>query len=310
MERSAGGRQPIKATRARVEEAIAELGFRPDGLARSLRLRRSHTVALIIPDITNPFFPVLARGLEDELSRSGYRTFICNTDGERNQELEFAWEVFHRRVDGIAIVALALEAADVAPLIELSMPFVSIGGHLDHASVDVVAPDDEQGAYDATMHLVRRGASRVAMIKGARGSGTDRVAGYRRALREAGLSNDGRLLVHGDWTRAGGARALQLLLAAEEPPEGVFCANDLMAIGALSVAREAGVAIPQDLALVGYDDIDAAVLVHPSLTTVLNPAYETGAAAAQFLLDRMARGYEGERRRAVLPCQLIVRDSA
>jgi LacI family transcriptional regulator len=305
------GRRPVAPeTRARVERAVEELGYRPNSFARSLRLRRSHTVALIIPDITNPFFPVLARGFEDELNASGYRTFICNTDAKREQELAFAWEAFHRQVDGIAIVALAIDAADVIDLIDRGVPLISIGGHLHHPGVDVVVADDETGAYDATTHLLRRGCERVAMIRGSEGTGTERVQGYLRALDDDGVPRDPQLMIEGDWTGSGGGAAMMRLLSLPDPPDGVFCANDLMAIGALSAARDAGLRVPDDLAVVGYDDIEAAALVHPALTTVLNPAYGTGAVAARLLLDRMTGAAGGERRRTVLPCKLIVRATA
>jgi LacI family transcriptional regulator len=305
------GRRPVAPkTRARVQTAVEQLGYRPDSVARSLRLRRSHTVALIIPDITNPFFPVLARGFEDELNASGYRTFICNTDAKREQELAFAWEAFNRRVDGIAIVALAIQTDDVIDLLGKGIPLISIGGHLDHPEVDVVVSDDEAGAYEATVHLLERGCERVGMIRGTEGSGTERVEGYLRALREAGVRHDPELLVKGDWTGLGGAGALMRLLSLPAPPDGVFCANDIMAIGALSAARDAGLRVPDEVAIVGFDDIDAAALVHPPLSTVLNPAYETGAVAARLLQERMTDGAEPVRRRSVLPCKLIVRATA
>jgi len=304
-------RPVASGTSARVELAVAELGYRPDGLARSLRTRRSHTVALIIPDITNPFYPVLARGLEDSLAQVGYRTFVCNTDAEEEQELEYISDAFHRRVDGVVLVTFCLTADRLPRVLESGMPLVSIGGEIiDHPRVDVVRADDERGAFDATSHLIRRGHRNIAMIQGPEGSGLPRNQGYRRAMEAAGIPFDPRRTRAGGWTRSGGAKAMQDLLLMEPAPNAVFCGNDLMAIGAMDTARDAGLVIGRDLALVGYDDIEAAALVHPGLTTMLNPAYDTGRVAGELLLERMTGGYQGERRSVVLPCRLIERESS
>jgi LacI family transcriptional regulator len=307
------GKRPVNPdTRESVEAAIAELGFRPNGLARSLRTRRSHTVALLIPDITNPYYPVLARGLQDSLVASGYHAFLCNTDADRSQELEFLDDVAQRRVDGIAMVPFQISTDDLEDVVEASIPIVSISPHIEHPQADQVTTDDVEGATDATLYLVARGHSTVAMIGGPPGlpPSDRRLAGYRRALERSGRPFDDRFLAEGDFTRRGGRRAMQTLMRLEPRPTAVLCANDLMAIGAMDSARELGCSIPDDMALVGYDDIEAAALVTPALTTVLNPAYEMGHAAGRLLLERMADGYSGRPRRVVIPHRLIERESA
>lgn len=303
------GNRPVAApTRERVERTIDELGFRPNGLARSLRIKRSDTVALIIPDISNPFYPVLARGLDDAMS-GRYRTYICNTDAVRERELEFAADVSDRHVDGMVIVAFQIGAPDLRHILDLGMPIVSLGGSVDDRRVDVVLTDDEHGAFEATRHLILRGHKRVGMIRGAEGTDLQRFTGYRRALETKGVPFDPELTAIGDWTRPGGSRAMRALLAVPDPPTAFFSANDLMAIGAMDAAREAGLSLPGDLALVGYDDIEAAALVSPPLTTVVNPAYEAGRAAGRLLADRMTGGYMGERREVVLHSRLVERGS-
>lgn len=305
-----GNRTVAVATRERVSRAIDELAYRPDGLARSLRTKRSHMVAFILPDITNPWYPVVARGLEDGLGGAGYRTFVCNTDGRREQELEFVTDVYNRRVDGVAIVSFHVRADEIGPILDDGVPFVSVGGGMiDHPHVDIVMADDERGAFDATMRLVRGGRTRIAMIQGAGDPAQERNAGYRRALRESGIAGERRWTATGGWTRHGGAAAMLRLLADDAQLDGVFCGNDLMAIGAMDALRSGGRSVPDDVAVVGYDDIEAAALVTPGLTTVLNPAYETGATAGRLLLERMRDGYEGERRIEVLPCRLVERES-
>ena len=306
------GKRPVGAdTRARVERAIEDLNYRPNAIARSLRTRQSHIAALVIPDITNPFFPVLARGFEDALNDAGYRTFVCNTDSVRAKEIDFISEVLARRADGLAMVSRHVHARDVAALLDAGVGLVTIGSLIvDHPLVDVVMGDDERGAADATTYLVERYGPRVACISGSAEGPQAREVGYRRALASARLETDGALVAEGDWTRSGGAEAMHALMHAPEPPRAVFCANDLMALGALDVAHELGLAVPDDVALLGYDDIEWASLIRPPLTTVLNPAYDTGRAAAGLLLDRIVGGYTGARRILRISCNLIVRESA
>lgn len=303
------GNRPVSSdTRTRVELAIDELGYRPDGIARSLRTRRTHMVALIIPDITNPFYPALARGLEQEMGGSGYRAFICNSDGETEQELGFLAEVCDRRVDGIVLDSFHLTEEDVRDVTGGHVPVVWIGDSPDaHPEVDSVRPDDEHGAFEATMHLVERGHRAIAMIDGPAGSGTSRRHGYLRALTHAGLTPTPASPLRSDWTRGAGARALPRLMAGVPRPTAVFCSNDRTAIGVLDAAHDVGIPVPDDLAVVGFDDIEEAAMTTPPLTTVANPARETGRAAGRLLRDRMSGSYRGAARAVTLPASLVVR---
>jgi LacI family transcriptional regulator len=305
------GHRPVApTTRERVERAIADLGYRPDGLARSLRTRRSHLVSLIVPNIANPYYTALARGLDRGLEAAGYRVVICNTDGDSERELDFVVDMCDRRVDGIVLDSFSASETSIRQLTGRGVPVVWIGAEtVDHPGVDTVKADDERGAYEATRHLMTASRHRVAMIEGTPGSGTPRNDGYRRALSDAGLGLDPQRIAHGEWTRDGGARATRTLLERTDP-DAVFCANDLMAIGALDVLRTLGRTVPDDVALAGFDDIEAAAMVTPPLTTVANPADATGAEAARLLAERMVGGYEGPPRHVVLPCTLVVRASS
>ena len=306
------GNRPVSSgTRARVETAIAELGYRPDGIARSLRTRRTHMVALIIPDITNPFYPILARGLERALDGRGYRAFICNSDGETERELDFLAEVCDRRVDGIVIDSFHLTARDVEDITRNEIPVVWVGDAAPtHPALDSVRSDDEHGAFEATTHLISRGHRSIAIVDGPEGSGTARRDGYLRALSQAGIARAPELAVRCDWTRAGGAGALDGLLSAASPPTAVFCSNDLSAIGAIDAARDRGLDVPGDLAIVGFDDIEEAAMTTPPLTTVRNPAFETGETAGTLLADRMSNAFDGAARTIRLAAPLIVRASS
>jgi LacI family transcriptional regulator len=305
-----GNRIVGAATREQVQEAVRKLGYRPNIVARNLRTRRSHMIAVIVPDITNPFYGVLVRGLADAADGFDYGTYVCNTDALVERERKFLEDVLDRGVDGI--VMAAVDVADEAALnpARFGIPMVSVGESIDHPRVDRVTADDEAGSRAATLHLVAAGASRVATIQGPAGSGRSRVQGYRRALSESGRPYDETLVRHGDWTRQGGREAMRALMDVKPRPDAVFCANDLMAIGGMDVARERRLTIPADVALVGFDDIEAAALVSPTLTTVSNPSYDAGRVAGDLLLGRMRGDYTGDSRTVVLPCPLVQRESA
>ena len=304
------GNRPVAAsTRDRVEAAIGELGYRPDGLARSLRTRRTNMVALVIPDITNPFYPFLARGLDDGLDGS-YRTFIFSTDAKPEREREFLREIADRSADGIVIDSFTMDV-DVMATTLPEIPLVRVGiSVIDDPHFDTVHAEDERGAALATKHLIDRGHRRIAMIQGPQGAGAHRNLGYLNELDAAGMTPDPELVLAGEWTRLGGHRAAIHLLSLKVPPTAIFCANDLMALGALDACRERGKHIPGDVAIVGFDDIDAARMVSPALTTVTNPAYETGLLAGVLLRERMTGDYTGRPRTVTLPCRLMQRSTS
>jgi LacI family transcriptional regulator len=345
------GKRPVgSTTRERVEGAVRQLGYRPNIVARNLRTKRSYMIAIVVPDITNPYYTVLARGLADRVEGAGYATYVCNTDASARRERKFVQDVLDRGVDGLVMASVrraastvgateagATEAggteaggteaggteaggtevsgretgaaAEIARTVRLGTPIVCLGDSIDHPEVDRVTADDASGSRAATRHLLSAGARRIAMIQGSAGEGLSRVRGYHQALTEAGRTPEPALERDGQWTRAGGRGAMRSLLAADARPDAVFCANDLMAIGAMDAARELGLSIPHDLALVGFDDVDAAAMVTPALTTVRNPSYDAGCAAADLLLSRMFGQHTASRRTVVLPCRLIPRAS-
>lgn len=305
------GKRVVNATtREVVMEAIRELGYRPNHVARNLRTRQSHMIAIVVPDITNPFYAVLTRGLADAVDAAGYGTYVCNTDGQHERERKFFDDVMDRGVDGI-VFASGETASDITfgPA-EAATPIICIGDHLDHPLCDAITPDDEAGSREATAFLTARGYRRIAMIQGPQRYGSQRTAGFRAAMQAAKHKVAAELMVRGDWTRKGGYQAMRTLMALDSPPDAVFCANDLMAIGALDVAHELDLEVPGDVAIMGFDDVDAATIVTPQLTTVRNPAYEAGSTAGDLLLSRLSRRYTGAGRTVVLPCPLVVRGTA
>jgi len=309
-----GKRLVAAATKQRIMQAIEELGYRPNSAARQLRTNRSRMVAVIVPDITNPYYSVLTRGLADVVGAADaghdYGTYVCNTDGSLERERRYLHDVLDRGVDGIVVASVNLAAEPDLARRRLGTPVVCIGGEYDDRDADMVTADDRAGAEAATAHLLSRGAKRVAMIRGAPDAGVGRDRGYVAALTAAGHPVREEWIVRGHWTRAGGQEAMRTLMSRRPRPDAVFCANDLMAIGAIDVAHELGLRVPDDVAVVGFDDVDAATIVRPPLTTVRNPAYETGEEAGRLLLDRMRGVYTGSGRTVVLPCPLVVRESA
>jgi LacI family transcriptional regulator len=303
-----GNRAVAPATRERVQRSIQALGYRPSWPARSLRTSQTHMVAVIVPDLTNPFYPTLARGLEAGLESGGYRAFICSSDGHPDRERAYLREVCDRGVDGIVLDSFHLTVDDLHHATGERLPVVWIGGsQFEHPGVDSVRSDDERGAHRATRHLIERGHRRIAMLDGPVGAGAARRNGYRRALADAGLHPHPEPPPRTDWTRAGGRAAAEKILGLDPPPTAVFCSNDLTAIGVLDAAASARLAVPQDLAVVGFDDIEPASLLTPPLTTVINPAFETGFEAGRLLGERMRGAYAGPARTVTLPSPLVIR---
>jgi len=306
-----GKRIVAVSTRGAVHDAIRTLGYRPNNVARSLRTRRSQMVAVVIPDITNTFYSVLTRGLADTVDEAGYGTYVCNTDGLFDREAKFLEDILDRGADGVVLATVDEASQGALNAAAMGVPVVCVGEALDHPRIDVVTADDEVGSYAVTRHLLERGVRRMAMIEGPTATGANRIAGFQRALDDSGKDADPALVVAGDWTRHGGYTAMRQLLAVPQRrrPDAVFCANDLMAIGALDALHEAGLEVPGEVAVGGFDDVDAATIVSPALTTAFNPAYDTGVNAGRLLISRLNGEYDGDGRTVVLPCPLVVRDS-
>lgn len=306
-----GKRNVAPESQLRVLAAIEALQFRPNALASGLRSQRTRTVSLIIPDITNPYYPMLARGIQDALAAEKYHVFLGSTDAQLDLEREFISDGVALRVAGMILVTFGAMVEDVQGALAAHIPLVSLGGRIDHPDIDIVATDDCQGAFTAVNYLLGCGHRRIGFIGNINERPLEaRFAGYCQALQDAGLSVDARYCIPGDFTRSDGERAITKLLDLSSPPSAVFCANDLMAIGVLHTAHLRGLRVPDELAIVGYDDIDAASLVIPPLTTVVNPAYDMGRQAGMLLLERITESCEGPRRKVVVPYRFVQRQSA
>jgi LacI family transcriptional regulator, galactose operon repressor len=305
------GNRPVSpATRRKVERVMEELGYRPNFFARALNSKKTHTVALIVRDLTNPFYPALARGLQTAVAAADQVVMLFDASAGSALTRTFVDEAVQRRVDGVVVAGGEVETV-LEVLRDAGVAVVAVGSMVSGKPVDWVSADDMRIGHDATAHLHDAGHTRIATICGPPTTepGRTRLAGYTQALADLGLAADPDLIVAGDWTRESGAAALRQLLALAQRPTAVFCANDLMAIGALDAALEAGLSVPSDLALMGVDDIDAANLVRPALTTVRIPAEEIGRAAGDLLLQRIAEEDASAHRHVLVQHSLIPRQS-
>ena len=299
------------ATRHRVERAIQELGYVPNVVARSLRSKRTQSLALILPDITNPFWTTVARGVEDAAQNSGYSVFLCNTDENCAKQLRYLDLVASRRVDGVIIAPCDSDAANVSILRDREIATVIVDRRVEGWEVDSVRGDSYGGAQALVRHLISLGHRRIAMISGPGRTSTaeDRVAGYLTALMEASVAPDPRLIKQGEFRAAAGERLTHELLAEGLNPTAVFAANNAIALGVIRAVGQRGLRIPHNIALVCFDDFDEASHLLPFLTVAVQPAYDMGVNAAQLLLGRIETGQALEPRHVVLPTRLIIRHS-
>ena len=297
--------------RERVITTMRELDYEPNLVARGLRSNRTNLIALIIPDITNPYFPEVARGVQDVVNEHDYVGILCNTDRDGAQERRFLHMLYRQHVEGIILNPAGVTADDLLPIQESGVHIVLLGRQIDHPSFDIVMIDDQQAAQEMVSYLIKRGHRRIAHLGGSRpNSGRLRHQGYVQALEEHGLSFDANLVVDCPWTQRGGYDAIHHLLQRRPLPTAVFAANDLMAIGAMLGIQDAGLRVPDDIAVAGFDNIDEAACVTPALTTVHQPKYEMGKMLAEVLFRRLRKEAPYEAHRSILPYSLEIRASA
>lgn len=297
-------------TRERVLAAMDALNYRPNALARSLRQGKTNTLGLVLPDSANPFFAEISRSIEDEAFKKGYSVFLCNTELDTQRELFYVDVLSNKQVDGIIFVAAGDQADSLDFLIRRNMPVVMIDRDIPSVEVDAVLTDHELGGFLATKYLLELGHKRIACIAGPSSitPSAERITGYKRALEEAGLSYEDNLILRGDYHAQSGMEITHSILKMNPRPTAIFALNDLMALGALRAAAEAGYSVPKDLSIVGYDDLEIARFTTPPLTTIAQPKKEIGAQAVNLLVDRMSRKSRAPSR-LVLPPELIIRRS-
>lgn len=298
-------------TRQKVELAIAELGYVPNSLARGLSSQKTGVLALIVPDVANPFFTKAVRGAENVAWHNGYRAILCNTENDIAREEAYLEDMLAQRVEGLLIAPTSDQSRRQLNLVgQHKVPFVLIDRSVEGLENDLVEGNNLGGAQRLVEHLINLGYRQIAMINGPMDISTsrDRLKGYSHALAAARLPFDPALVIQTQVDQAGGYRAAKQMLELKPRPTAVFSVNNLVALGVVQAAREAGLRIPEDLALVCFDDIDDASLICPFLTVMKQPAESFGTIALQLLLDRIL-GRTVERRHVTLSAELIVRES-
>ena len=297
-------------TRQRVEAAIEELGYVPNMLGPSLRFKQTMTIALVITDITNPFWTTVARGVEDVAQASGYSTILCNTDESEEKQAQYLQMLLRRRIDGILIVPASSNAAPIHLIQKQKIPVIVLDRNVPNIAVDIVRGNSEDGAYEITKHLLSLGHTHIAMLTGPDNVSTavDRATGYRRALDEAGITD--KQIVWGHFSRESGYEMAATILNRPIPPTAIFAANNFVAIGVLHYLEERGLVVPDDMSLVTFDDIPRSFMLNPFFTVIQQPARQIGQTATQLLLERMSGTTQKECQHIILPTEMIIRSSS
>jgi len=301
------------ATMELVLATMEKMQYTPNGFARSLALNRSSTIALLIPNILNPLYPQIAKGVEDVAHRKGYNILLCNTEENEEKERDYLDMLIEKRVGGFILAGSQLKNKDLQKIKNQNIPFVMVGRNREDIDANMVFTDYYMGAYQVTQHLIDVGYSKIAHITGSLNQveNLEKRRGYEKALQEAGISLQSEYVVEGNNEIESGYLGAKKLLKSREVPQAIFAANDLMAIGAIDAIKSSGLNVPKDVAIVGFDDITMAALIEPKLTTISQPVYKMGLIAARLLFESIEneKQEDGFQQKIFLQPKLMVRKS-
>jgi LacI family transcriptional regulator len=305
-----GTRFVSEDAKTRVQAAISALNYVPSAVARSLKSSRTHTVGMMIPNNSNPYFAEIIRGIEDTCFAAGFNVILCNSDDDPHKQAAYVRVLSEKQVDGLIVLSSGGDPELLDTLRSASMPQVVVDREIDDLAADLVEVDHEGGARIAVEHLIGLGHTRIACIAGphALSSARQRVQGWRSGLQAAGLECDVAMVANGHFTAEGGHAAMRALQPLR--PTAVFASNDLMAIGAICAAAEAGLHVPRDLSVIGFDDIALAAYSNPPLTTIAQPKHQTGELAARMLMQRIAEPDRPLQREILRPTLMPRRSTA
>lgn len=297
--------------RQRVLGIIDEMHYIPSAVARSLKNDKTHTIGVLVPNSSNPYFAELIRWIEEAAFQRSYNIILCNAHGSDHKHAAYLRLLMEKRIDGLVLIASGADDDQDLLLHNPSVPIVQLERALPGLYADLILAGEEEGAHQATRHLIELGHRAIACVAGppALPRTRERVGGFLRAMRDAGLPVSEEGIVHEAFTSAGGYTAFERLLAHERRPSAVFVTSDLMALGGLCAASRAGVRVPGQLSVVGYDDIDGAGYASPPLTTVAPPKRDMARLAIEQLIGRI-KGSEEPLRNTALSSQLVVRASS
>ena len=297
--------------RKRVLEVITILGYQPSQLARGLRRHSTNMLGMVIPDITNPFFPGVVRGVEDVAFKKSFRVVLCNTDNDPAKEKAYIDELRSYQPAGLLIIPASERlSAEIGYSIPQGIPLIFLDRRPSDWKGDAVMVANEEGAFQATQYLVKMGHTRLAMLSGPAhvANAGERLAGFRRALAKNKICITPEYVQETRFDRDSGYQSALRLLNMLPRPTAIFAANDMVALGALLAVRELGLRCPKDVSIIGFDDLELGMFTDPALSSVHQSGYQMGATAARLLLERIA-GKKGRGRQIVLPTELRIRNS-
>jgi LacI family transcriptional regulator len=294
-------------TKKRVLDIARKYNYKPSGIARDLKMKKTETIGLILSNLAGPFYAEIINGIEEITFSNGYNLVVCSSYGGKNSTaVRYLKE---KRTDGILLLTSDIEDEIILESANHNFPIVLLDRELKGDYIWSATVDNEKGAYKAVEHLIKLGYTNIGYFSGPNISldNKQRYEGYKKALDTNRLKLKNEWVVHGQFTRSGGYRAAQALIAKKSFPEAIFCANDEMAIGAIEAFRDAGIKVPDQIAIVGFDDIELASYITPSLTTVKHPKYLLGSTATHMLIQALKNDFNISNIK--LDTQLIIRES-
>lgn len=298
-------------TKKKVVDAIAKLDYRPNIVARSLKTQRTRTIGIVVPDISNQFYPEIVRGAEDVANIYNYNVILCNTDLDSEKEIEYLRVLREKMVDGVIYMSNSMENEIINTLNNLKLPTVLVETNSKNNEFPSVTIDNEKAAYDATNYLIKKGNKKIAYIGVSpeiANASSIRYLGYKRALEDNGIKYNDNLVQFGGLKAADGRDGMQLIIDKVKKVDAVFCASDEIAMGAINTLREKGINVPEEVDVVGFNNIYAASIYYPKLTTVEEPMYDMGSVGMRMLI-KLVNKKEIEQKHYVLDYKLIERDS-
>ena len=298
-------------TKKRIIEIAERLGYTPNVLAKSLRFKKTKTIGVVIADISSPFYSNMVKGIEDGAQEKGYSIILCNTDEQYEKEETAVQVLLEKRVDGLLITPVQQENKDILNLKEKRIPLVLVGRHFDDLQTNYITTDDVTGSFLATEHLIKEGHRRILHINGPLhiSSAWERLAGYKRALLEHGLEYDQRLVRGNTVEMEEAYKLIKKILSDGLDFTAIFAYGDVLALGGMHALHEAKLRIPDDIAVVGYDDIEFARVSYPPLTSVRIPRYRLGKEAINLLVEKIIKKGSRKLHQVVIKPELVIRES-
>ncbi|SHE40881.1 LacI family DNA-binding transcriptional regulator [Clostridium fallax] len=298
-------------TKKKVLDAIKKLGYRPNIVARSLKTQRTKTIGIIVPDISSQFYPEIVRGAEDVANIYDYNVMLCNSDFDMDKEKEYLRVLKEKMVDGVLYMSSALEEDTVELIDELDIKTVLVETKDKEGKIPSVIIDNVKATYDATKHLLNKGCKKIAFIgkkRSANNACASRYEGYENALKESGLSVDENLIYFDRLTVSTGYEGVSSIVEKDNKIDGIVCASDEIAMGAINSLRDKGIRVPEDVKVIGFNNIYSASVFYPKLTTVAQPMYDMGSVAMRMLI-KLINQKTLEQGHYVLEHEIIERDS-